>query len=262
MASSSTIRIEQDGPIRLIELNRPAKLNALSLQMKDELMASISAASGDSSVRAVVLTGSGRAFCTGADLKDLAPESGHAYRERLRDLQRGLIEGITSSPKPFIAAVNGPAVGGGLGIGLACDLIVASTEAYFWAPTIGTVGVAPDFGLAVLLPQAIGASRARSMLLLGDRLEAPLAHSWGLVHEVVTGSELLHAAHRLANRIASAAPLAVAATKRLMAFGQSHELRELLDLEASEQAFLRLTADHEEAAQAYREQRAPQYKGR
>ena len=260
-AGAPVVLVETRAAVELITLSRPDKLNALSLAMKDELAAAIAAAIARPQTRAVVLTGAGRAFCAGADLTDLAPESSVAYRTRLRRLQETVVEAIAGSPKPFVAAVNGAAVGGGFGLAAACDLIVAAEDAYFLAPFATKVGVAADFGLAHTLTRSVGAARARSILLLGSRLDAAIAERWGLVHAVTPGDELLDAALAIAGRLAGAAPLALAATKRLLERAGHGSLADVHEHEASEQALLRLTADHQEAVAAFRERRRPHYRG-
>lgn len=260
--SFETLLVEHNGPIETITFNRPDQLNALNLVMKAELAEAIGAAIDRSQTRAVILTGAGRAFCAGADLKDMTPTMGLAYREYLKNLQSSWVMQIVRAPKPFIAAVNGPCVGGGLGIAMACDFIVATEDSYFLTPFVQGVGIPPDMGVTFFLPASIGLARARALFLLGQRLEAGDAHAWGLVHEVVSDRDkLIESVHKLAERAARGAPLAIQSTKRLLYGAARGALNELLDAESSELALSRYTADHDEAVRAFSERREPNFQG-
>jgi enoyl-CoA hydratase/carnithine racemase len=249
--SSSTLDIQRHGAVALLRLSRPERLNALSLEMKDELAEALSSLLGDHAVRALVLTGAGRAFCAGADLTDLAPESGVAFADRLRKLQRSLIEQLAGADIPVIGAINGPAVGGGFAIATACDVLLAAPEAYFLAPQLG-LGLAPDLGLVATLAARIGGARTRALLLTASRLSADEAKGWGLVHEIVPGSDLVDAAMALATEMAARPAAGVAATKRLLDALDSTDRRTIFRLEAAELALLRLTEEHDEAVAAFR----------
>lgn len=249
--SNATLDVTSDGPVAVVRLQRPDKLNALDLQLKQELADALERVVADPATRAVVLTGAGRAFCAGADLADLAPEQGMPFRDRLATLQAQLIERIAAAPKPFVAAVNGPAVGGGFALAAACDVIVAADTAFFCAPQLA-LGLAPDLGIVATLTARIGAARARALLLTGDRLTASEAHAWGLVHAVVSQGELDSKALALATRLASAPPPAVAATKRLFGALESADRARLLEQEAAELSLLRLTDEHAAAVAAFR----------
>lgn len=252
---------ERDGAIDVIRLNRPEKLNALDLQMKRELGEAIAAASADPRTRVVLLCAEGRAFCAGADLRDLAPQEGLAYRETLRQLQQDLIVAIATSSKPFVAAVQGLAVGGGFSLALACDVVVAATSASFGCGFAYAAGVAADLGIAFFLPRAIGYGRARAALLTGTAISAGDAHAWGLAHALVEDAELLAAARTIAQRMVTGAPQALAATKRLLLAAQHSTFLDVLAAEADLQALLRLTADHQEAVAAFAERRPPRFAG-
>jgi enoyl-CoA hydratase/carnithine racemase len=249
--SSSTLDIQRHGAVALLRLSRPEQLNALSLEMKDELAVALSSLLGDHAVRALVLTGAGRAFCAGADLTDLAPESGVAFADRLRKLQRSLIEQLACAEIPVIGAINGPAVGGGFAIATACDVLLAAPEAYFLAPQVG-LGLAPDLGLVATLAARIGGARTRALLLTASRLSADEAKDWGLVHKIVPGSDLVDAAMALATEMAARPAAGVAATKRLLDALDSTDRRTILRLEAAELALLRLTEEHGEVVAAFR----------
>lgn len=226
-------------------------MNALSLEMKDELAEAISSLLADRGVRALVVTGAGRAFCAGADLTDLAPESGVEFAARLRWLQRSLIEQIAGAEIPVIGAINGPAVGGGFAIAAACDILLAAPKAYFLAPQLG-LGLAPDLGLVATLAARVGGARTRALLLTASRLSAAEAKEWGLVHEVVLSGELVQTAVSMAAEMATRPAAGIAATKRLLDALDSADRRRILQLEAAELALLRLTEEHSQAVAAFR----------
>jgi 2-(1,2-epoxy-1,2-dihydrophenyl)acetyl-CoA isomerase len=249
--STATLTVTAEGPVAVLRLQRPAKLNALDLALKLELAQALRRLVRDPDVRAVVLTGAGRAFCAGADLTDLAPEVGVAFRDRLATLQAELIELIASAGTPFVAAVNGPAVGGGFALAAACDVIVAAEGAFFSAPQIA-LGLAPDLGIVATLSARVGAARARALLLTGERLPAATAREWGLVHDVVPADELDEVALELASGLACASPPAIAATKRLFAVLEAADRAALLAAEAAELSLLRLTPEHASAVAGFR----------
>jgi len=248
--STPLLDIAIDGPVATLRLQRPEKLNALNLALKRQLADALDALVRDDAVRAVVLAGAGRAFCAGADLTDLAPQRGTAFRDALATLQASLIERIAAAPKPFVAAVQGPAVGGGFAIAAACDLIVAAPDAFFLAPQLA-LGLAPDLGIVATLSARVGAARARSLLLTGERLSAPRAHEWGLVHALAERDELEGEARALAGRLAAAPASGLAATKRLFAAVEAEQRARLLEREAAELALLRLGDEHAAAVAAF-----------
>jgi 2-(1,2-epoxy-1,2-dihydrophenyl)acetyl-CoA isomerase len=255
--TDKTLDVTYSDDVALITLERPQALNALNLQLKDELGDVLVEEIASETTKAIVITGAGRGFCAGADLKDMAPEMGLAYRKRLEILQNRVIAAMAAAPKAVISAVNGPCVGAGLGMVAASDITLAAPEAYFLAPFVQSVGVAPDFGLAHTLPRVIGAARAKAMFLLGERVDAETAQAWGLVHEVVPQEELVARAIETAKRVSGGAAGGVAGTKRLMAVAEHGSLGELLAAEASEQALLRLGDDHEDAIASFKDRGAP-----
>lgn len=250
------LEISVEGRVATLRLARPAKRNALNLELKLTLGAALADLGRTPGLGAVVLTGQGPAFCAGADLADLPAASGAAYREYLRGLQRDVIEPIVASPLCFVAAVNGPAVGGGLSLALACDIVVAAESASFSA-AFPALGLAPDLGAAFLLARSMGLHRARAMLLLGESLDGRGAYAAGLAHEVVADGEVVEAAQRLAARVAGFSRWAVDATKRLTLAGATSSLAALLDEEASAQALLRLTDEHVDAVAHFLASRRP-----
>ncbi|WP_405148238.1 enoyl-CoA hydratase-related protein [Sphaerisporangium sp. NBC_01403] len=229
----STVLTSRDGPVLTVTLNRPESLNALDAKTLYALADAWHEAA-DPEIRAVVVTGSGRGFCAGADLR--------APRDRSRPGSSGLrhtyhphVLAMAELEKPVIAAVNGAAAGAGLSLAAAADLRIASEEAKF-VPAFTAVGLVPDAGGAYFLPRLLGYARAYEWLATGRRLTAAEALAWGLVSEVVPAGELLPRATRLAHQLAATPGRAVGLTKRLLDYGLNHGLAELLDEEARLQA--------------------------
>src|SRR5918998_6317486 len=188
-----------------IELNRPERMNAWDKQLGTDLLAAVELAAGDASVRAVTITGAGRAFSSGADLRagfDPAPDGRPDVGTALRERYHPIIVGIRRMPKPVLAAVNGPAVGIGCSLALACDLVLAAESAYFLLAFVN-IGLAPDGGSSVFVPARAGAGPAPEMAPLGERVPAPQAAEWGLVDRVVPDDALAAEAEALAERFAT-----------------------------------------------------------
>src|SRR5205085_10193164 len=182
-----TVNVSRRGPVAKVELNRPGRMNAWSEQFSVDLLAAIEEVTGDPGVRAVAITGAGRAFSSGADLKD-AVERGRGGKfdvyKMLTERYHPIITGIRRMPKPVLAAVNGPAAGIGLSLALACDLVVAAESAYFSLAFVN-IGLVPDGGSSLFVPSRVGFARAAELAMLGGRLPAPKALEWGLINRVV-----------------------------------------------------------------------------
>jgi enoyl-CoA hydratase len=263
--SADVILCETRGPVALVTLNRPEKLNALDYALIDRLMTVLDAAEEDDDVRAIVLTGAGeRAFSSGADIACFAPSvrrgQAAALREFVRRGQR-MTARIESFPKPIIAAVNGLAHGGGCEIAEAAPLALASARAEFCKAEIN-LGFAPPFGGSQRLPRLIGRKRALRMILTAEPIGAAEAHSVGLVNEVVAHEDLLDAAFALAHRIADKSPLAVAACLGSVIRGINVPIDEGLAIEANYFARMVGTADIEEGLSAWLERRIPRFTSR
>jgi enoyl-CoA hydratase len=258
--SADVVLCEVRGPVALVTLNRPEKLNALDYVLIDGLMTVLDAAEEDDDVRAIVLTGAGeRAFSSGADIACFAPSvrrgQAAALREFVRRGQR-MTARIESFPKPIIAAVNGLAHGAGCEIAEAAPLTLASARAEFCKAEIN-LGFAPPFGGSQRLPRLIGRKRALRMILTAESIGAAEAHSVGLVNEVVAHEDLLDAAFALAHRIAEKSPLAVAACLGSVTRGINVSIDEGLAIEANYFARMVGTADIEEGLSAWLERRTP-----
>ena len=259
-----TIVWEQTGGVGRLTLNRPETLNAWTPQLGIELRTIIERDAADEAVRAVVVTGAGRGFSSGADLKagfDPAPDDGmpDVYKE-LHDVYHPAIAGIRRLEKPVVAAVNGPAVGIGCSLALACDLIMAAESAYFGLAFVN-IGLMPDGGSTAFVPPAVGRARAFQMALLGERIRAPQALEWGLVNWVHPDDRLMPEAEALVERLAAGPTRSYAASKRALNRFIYGDLDAQLDLEAELQHALGRTKDFIEGTVAFVEKRAPAFTG-
>ena len=251
--------VDTDGGVTTLTLNRPEALNALTSGLRGELLAALKTAARDSAVRAVVLTGAGRAFCAGADLRGGSGE--REFRRVLTAEYNPLILAIRELEKPVVAAVNGVAAGAGMSLALATDVVVASSEARF-VPAFGRIGLVPDSGLTRTLVRGLGRHRAAAILLLGEPLGAVEAATAGLVARVVPGDELASAAGELARTLAAGPTRAMGLAKRLMNAAENRPLDASLADEAALQDVAGRTADHAEGVAAFAEKRDPRFEGR
>ena len=258
MAPPSLGQEQRDGVLTLT-LARPEALNALDRALKSELLAAFQAAARAASVRAVVLTGAGRAFCAGQDLRE-AGLSGSAIGREVREAYIPLVLAIARLEKPVVAAVNGVAAGAGLALALACDVRLAADSASFLC-AFGRVGLVPDSGVSWFLPRLVGPGRAAEMILGGEAVDAARAERIGLVERVVAPDSLLGEAQALAARLAGGSPLATGLAKRALAASQQTSLEAALEFEAELQAVAGRSEDHAEGLAAFLEKRPPRFKG-
>jgi 2-(1,2-epoxy-1,2-dihydrophenyl)acetyl-CoA isomerase len=254
-----TLLVHADPGVATITLNRPEALNALNAPMRRELLAAIKAAGRDADVRAIVITGAGRGFCAGADLRGASDE--RQFRRVLADEYNPLIEAIRGLPKPVVASVNGVAAGAGVSLALAADLVIASADARF-VPAFNRIALVPDSGLARTLVRALGRHRALEILLGERELKADQAHDAGLVAAVVPADQLATETRALAGRLASGPTGAIGLTKRLVNAAEDASLAESLAAEAALQEVAGRSADHGEGVAAFAEKREPEFTGR
>jgi 2-(1,2-epoxy-1,2-dihydrophenyl)acetyl-CoA isomerase len=256
------LQTRREGVLTLT-LNRPERMNALSDEMLSLLAEALQAATTDETVGAIILTGAGRGFCAGGDVKAMAASSPlpfEVYLERLRSKQQ-VVPLMRRCPKPVIGAINGAAFGAGLGIALACDLRLAGQSARFGAAFAG-VGLSGDFGGTYHLTQLIGPARAREFYMLGEPMDAAAAAALGVVTRVVEDAVLQEEAMALAQRLAAGPRAALGFMKRNLLAAETSSLQEVLDLEALHQTRSAMTEDHHEARRAFVEKRKPVFKGR
>jgi enoyl-CoA hydratase/carnithine racemase len=252
--------VKDQGAVRLIRLQRPLAKNALTLEVVDALHGALSSANATASVRAVVLSGTLGAFCSGADLRWLAKEieAGSEVRPTLERFQ-ALTLGIVELDKPVVAAVTGPAVGFGADLALACDFRVLAESAYLQEKFVA-VGLMPDGGGSYLLTRLVGVARALEMLMLGSRIDAAQAVSLGLATSMTADADTEAAALALAEKLAGSAPLALARIKHAV-HADATELRAALARERDGQLALLASADGKEGVRAFLERRSPVFRG-
>jgi 2-(1,2-epoxy-1,2-dihydrophenyl)acetyl-CoA isomerase len=261
--SSPTVLWEQSGAVGRVTLNRPETLNAWTAELGGELRRIVEGEAADDTVRAVVITGAGRGFSSGADLKvgfDSAQDGRPDIRKELGQIYHPAILGVRQLGKPVIAAVNGPAVGIGCSLALACDLVMAGESAFFGLAFVN-IGLMPDGGATAFVPPAVGKARAFQMALLGERVPAPQALDWGLVNWVYPDAGLMEEADGLARRLAAGPTRSYASAKHALNRFIYGDLAGQLELEAELQHGLGRTRDFIEGAAAFVEGRAPAFDG-
>lgn len=259
-----TILVADDGGVRTITLNRPDVLNAFNNTLLDELGAAVKSAAKDRAVRCLVITGAGRAFCSGQDLAEVreryeSPEP-IDLGERLRNQYNPIVASIRSMDKPVIAAVNGVAAGAGASLALACDLRIASDGASFVQAFVN-VGLVPDCGGTFSLPRLVGMGRAMELAMTGRKVGAEEALRIGLVNQVVEADSLAAAVAEFAGKLATMPTKAIALIKRAINHAWTAELDSQLEYEAMVQATAGMSDDHREGVMAFIEKRKPAFKG-
>jgi len=260
---SDTVRYVVAGSVASITLNRPEARNALNAETKTALLAAAREAAADDQVRAVIVTGAGRAFCAGQDLREHADTlaSGADPLGTVRAHYNPIINVIAGMPKPVIAAVNGVAAGAGASLAFACDFRLAARGASVLM-AFARVGLGPDSGSSWTLQRLAGPARAAELLMLAEPVDAERAAELGLFHRVVADDELAGEAQQLAARLAAGPTAAFAAIKEALAFAATHTLAESLDKEADLQTMLGRTEDHRAATLAFVNKEQPVYQGR
>jgi 2-(1,2-epoxy-1,2-dihydrophenyl)acetyl-CoA isomerase len=259
-AAYEALRYEVEDGVATITLDRPDALNALTIALKLELFDAFRRAGRERDVRAVILTGAGRAFCAGQDLKErLAPDA-VPLEEEIRARYNPLIRAVRGLDKPVVAAVNGVAAGAGASLAFACDVRIAADSSSF-VLAFGRIGLVPDSGATWFLPRLVGSSKAAELALLNEPLTSRDAERFGLVMRVVPPESLLDEARAVAGRLAAAAPRALALTKRALARSGEATLDETLEYEAWLQGIAGRSADHAEGIAAFAEKRPPRFRG-
>jgi 2-(1,2-epoxy-1,2-dihydrophenyl)acetyl-CoA isomerase len=260
--TQSPILLHRDGAVARITLNRPDRLNALTLGMLGELSAALSDLDHDDDIRAIVLTGAGRGFCAGQDLTDHeAVDDTRAIRSVVERHYNPVIRQLRGLTQPVIAAVNGIAAGAGCSLALACDIVIAAASAKFTNAFVN-IGLVPDAGGSYFLPRAIGQARALGMTLLGEPIEAKVAADWGLIWKTVEDAAFPAEVDALARRLAEMPTAAIGLIKHAINVSGHHSLEQQLAVEAELQATAAETEDYLEGRAAFLEKRKPRFFGR
>src|SRR5436190_8223171 len=258
-----TVQVERRGGELRITLNRPEAMNAWNQQLGLDLRAAVEQAAEDDEARAVVITGAGRGFSSGADLKagfDPTPAGRPDVHTALTDRYHPIITGIRRMPKPVVAAVNGPAVGIGLSLALAADLVIARESAYFLLAFVN-IGLVPDGGSSLFVPTRVGFSRAIEMAMLGERIHAPQALEWGLINRVVADDDFQAEVDALVDRLAGGPTRSYAGTKRQLNAWLYDRMEAQLELEADIQQEMAASGDFVEGVTAFVQKRSAEFRG-
>jgi 2-(1,2-epoxy-1,2-dihydrophenyl)acetyl-CoA isomerase len=251
--------------IATLTLNRPERLNALGDTLREDLYDAIKKCAADPDVGVLVITGAGRGFCSGGDVKSMneRAHSGAAQpaNERWSPIRDRCILAMRDCPKPVIAAINGAAAGAGMNLALACDMRIASSAAKFSQAFVKR-GIAPDWGGSWFLPRIVGTAKAFELIFTGDSIDAAEAFKLGILNAVVAPEELMNEAYKLARKIADGPPVAIALSKRAIYHNENVDLRAGLEFETFAQGLCRETEDSKEGVRAFMEKRAPVFRGR
>ncbi len=259
-ADYTVVTYAVNGPVATVTLNRPDALNSFNTPLRSELAGALKRASEDSAVRVVMLTGAGRAFSAGADLKDGMPPDDQTVQDQLQHEYRPSLELIAKMDKPVMAVLNGPTAGIALGYALNCDLAIMSDKAYLLAP-FAAISLVADGGINWQLARRLGYKKAYEVCVEGKRMSADMAVECGLVNKSVPADELMASATEWAHALAKQAPLTLSATKRVMRYAMENTWENSFDLEATEQLKLLLSPDNVEGVAAFLEKRKPVFKG-
>lgn len=252
-----TLKFVESGNIGTITLSRPEKRNAINYAMIEDLGECIKYCSENNDIRAVVLTGQGNAFCSGGDLLEIIPSK---TKNLLNNLHPMLLD-LRRLPKPIVAAVNGPATGGGFALALSCDIIIAGTSARFNAQWV-RIALSTDCGASYMLPRLMGDKRAAWLLFTGEVVDAQRGYELGFVNKVVEDDQLLTETNGIAKRLAESATTAIANIKRLLDLSWHEKIESQMEYEKELLSYATLTLDHDEALMAFREKRRPKFQGR
>jgi 2-(1,2-epoxy-1,2-dihydrophenyl)acetyl-CoA isomerase len=259
-----SVLVSVDAGVETITLNRPERLNALNPEMHQRLREALERAADDSEIRAVLLTGAGRGFCTGQDLAERDVSAGAAPIDlsvSLGSHYNPLVRRLRALPKPIVCAVNGVAAGAGANIALACDIVIAARSASF-VQAFTKLGLLPDSGGTYFLPRRVGTARAMGLALLAEKLSAEQAAQWGLIWKAVDDERLADEARALTGALASGPTRGYGLLKQALYASAANSLDAQLDLERDLQREAGLSEDYREGVSAFKEKRAPRFKGK
>jgi 2-(1,2-epoxy-1,2-dihydrophenyl)acetyl-CoA isomerase len=263
-AAATAVRLQCEDAIALLTLAQPERLNPVSMPVQHALTAHLATLREDKSVRCVVLTGEGRGFCAGADLSaiegtDGAGSLGERASATMRALSNPIILGLRNLPVPVVCAVNGACAGGGVGVALAADIVIAARSAYFYLPFLPKLGIVPDLGASWFVERLLGRSRAMGLALLGERLPAEQAAAMGLIWAAVDDAQLMDKALATARRLAALPRHAIGEARAAFEAASRHTLAEQLDYEASRQRELLDRPSFAEGVSAFLAKREPRF---
>ena len=265
MTDYKSLIYEVKDAIATLTLNRPERLNALGGTLRDDLYDAVLRASGDADVRVIVVTGAGKGFCSGGDVKAMHESkqsgTGRPLIDKVAPLRDRVLLAMRDAPQPIIAAVNGAAAGAGMNLALGCDIRLASTAARF-GETFAKRGLHPDWGGTYFLPRLVGMAKACEMIFTGDMIDAQEALRLGIVSAVYPPEELMPAVRELAGKIAAGPPVAIRLAKRALYHGEGVDLRSALEFETFAQNVCSETEDAREGIRAFVEKRPPLFQGR
>lgn len=258
---SDTIQVSIVGPVATLQLNRPQVFNSFNREMALELQSRLDACSENPAVRAIVITGIGKAFCAGQDLAEVSDPQGPGFKQILGEHYNPIIERIRSIAKPVIAAVNGVAAGAGANIALCCDIVVAAESASF-IQAFSKIGLIPDSGGTFFLPRMIGFQRASALMMMGDKVSAQEALSMGMLYKVFPDESFTEEVSKIAQYLGAMPTHGLALTKKVLNESMTNSLTEQLALEEKYQIEAGSTADYKEGVTAFMEKRKPVFTGK
>jgi len=259
--SSSFIEVKIDNNVAWISLNRPEVFNSFNREMALQLQTTLDDCNSNANVRALVITGNGKAFCAGQDLKEVTnPELNPGFRKILEEHYNPIIQKIRNIEKPIIAAVNGVAAGAGANIALACDIVVATEQASF-IQAFSKIGLVPDSAGTFFLPRLIGFQKASALMMLGEKVTASEALAIGMIYKIVPSELFDEEVRNLANNLAQMPTKAIGLTKRLLNQSMNNNLEQQLKLESDLQIEASSSNDYNEGVTAFVEKRKPEFKG-
>jgi 2-(1,2-epoxy-1,2-dihydrophenyl)acetyl-CoA isomerase len=254
------IKAETEGSVLKITLNRPDKFNSFNREMALQLQAALDTAASDKNIRAVFLTGEGKAFCAGQDLSEAMDKSGPGIERIVREHYNPIILKLRSLEKPVVCAVNGVAAGAGANIALACDVVIAGNSVSF-IQAFSKIGLIPDSGGTFFLPRLIGFGKASALMMLGDKISATDAEKMGMIYKVTEDANLQAEALAIAGTLADMPTLGIGLTKRLLNGSMNNSLEAQLKAEGDEQVKAAQSYDYNEGVNAFLEKRKPVFKG-